>query len=204
MGGLEYLIPVLIVLVYIVGHFLRSSQKEEDGRRTPVRRTRPGEENTSRRGSTDIDRFLDEVNRRRRQSLERRSGPIEEQPPLRVPPQVVRQRRTAAPQRPQVSVPVSRGRSVPPRPASLPRSVDPAPVIEVLPVVEIPPSPLPQVEPAWQPTQAPTPGAVQDSPTSTVSTLTNLLSKQDNLRAAIILQEILGPPLSRRHAANHF
>src|SRR6516164_3020421 len=148
MGGLEYLIPVLIVLVYIVGHFLRSSQKEEDGRRTPVRRTRPGEENASRRGSTDIDRFLDEVNRRRRQSLERRSGPIEEQPPLRVPP-VVRQRRTAPPQRPQVSVPMPRVRPVPPRPVPFPQSVDPAPVIEVLPVVEVPPSQLPKIEPAW-------------------------------------------------------
>src|SRR5215831_15805730 len=141
MDGLLYLIPVLIVLVFIVHHFLKNSQKEDNGRQIPVRRARPGEENPGRRGSTDIDRFLDEVNRRRRQSLERRTGPIEEQTPLRVPP-VVRQKRTAAPQRPQVTAPVPRGRSVPPSPVLVPRSVDP--VIEVLPVVEIPRSSLPQ------------------------------------------------------------
>jgi hypothetical protein len=197
MGGLEYLIPVLIVLVFIVGHFLKSSQKEENGRRIPVRRARPGEDTPARRGSTDIDRFLDEVNRRRRQALERRTGPIEEQTPLGVPP-VVRQRRTATQQRPQVSVAVPRGRAAPPRPVPLARSVDPAPVVEVLPVVEIPSSPLLQTEPTWQPAPA---ASIQDSPSSTSLALTNLLSQQDNLRAAIVLQEILGPPLSRRRAA---
>jgi hypothetical protein len=195
MNGWELVVPVIVVLIYIVGHFLRSGEKEEQ--RPAVRRNRSSEERTPRRANTDIDRFLDEVNRRRRQAMDRRTGPAEhEATPLRVPQ---RPRPSAGVDRPRRTVSSPVVRTVPIRPTlSAARPVEPVPAVEVIPIIEIPTA-MPASPLEMQPiTASPIPIAPTGTTSAPSPDLGGLLSTPDSLRAAVILQEILGPPVSRR------
>jgi hypothetical protein len=202
MQQIVLLLVVISVLVYIVSSFLRNSVRNDNDQMEAAARRARQKERAARLGSSDIDRFLEEVNRRRRQALERRPGPIEpEAKPLRVPPSV-RQRAPVKPQRERPAVQVPTTRPVPRRPLSPPPpSAEPAVVIDVLPVIEIP-------QPKWLPTPEarettlPQPAATvtREMPSPMFLQLSTLLSSEDNLRAALVLQEILGRPLCLRRA----
>jgi hypothetical protein len=132
------------------------------------------------------------VNRRRRQAMDRRPGPVEhEATPLRVPQ---RARPSAGVERPRRTVSLPVVRTVPIRPApSAPRPVEVVPAVEVIPIVEVPLAvPASNLETA-PPSMAPLGTTSVPSPD-----LVGLLSSPDTLRAAVILHEILGPPISRR------
>jgi hypothetical protein len=124
-----------------------------------------------RRGErvTDLDRFLREVHRRRQ------SAEGTEAPPVRA------ERRRESVPRPQaipVALPVDEVVVVP----------EPAPALRV---VEAPPLP-----------QMPSDKSARSLPprpeSAGLAALRGLLRSRDGMRTAMVLQEVLGPPLSRR------
>jgi hypothetical protein len=199
--NLVWLLVVILVLVYIISNYLRASVRNANDQMEAAARRARQKERTARVGSSDIDRFLEEVNRRRRQALERRSGPIEpETRPLRVPPPI-RQRVATKPLRERPAVQVPRPRPVARRPLGPPTpATEPAVVMDVLPVVETPQPkwvPAPRTE-QTQPPQVPIPAVAQEPPAPMLQQLSTLLSSEDNLRAAFVIQEVLGRPLCLR------
>ena len=72
----EWLIPVTFLIVWIVSGLIQGSERERSRmnrtRSLPGNDRQPGERPTQR-AATDIDRFLDEVNRRRRQAIPART-----------------------------------------------------------------------------------------------------------------------------------
>jgi hypothetical protein len=144
---------------------------------------------------SDIERFLMEVERLRRRSAEEKraaeaSPPVDEVEVVRPAPR--RQPATPTPPQPQRKV-------VRPRPRRAERAADDA-VLEVVPV-----------RPAAAPStvdDSTTAGAAQQGPVAvtkfgpppsrTMQQLTGMLRSRDQVRAAILISEVLGPPLSRR------
>jgi hypothetical protein len=182
----EWLGVVLPLLVWIAHTFLRGEENERNPNRprTPSGTERSPVPRSARRPSTDLDRFLDEVNRRRRQVAERRPAPAaREQPPPRplVPP--VRRQPTPTPPRPD-----------------RPRVVDQIPVLEVVPVS---PS-LQRTASAAVSTEevvalsSPASPLLKETPPSTQPKIATFLKNVENLRMALVLREVLGPPLCRR------
>ena len=137
---------------------------------------------------SDIERFLMEVERLRKKASDR---PVDEVEVVN-PAKVVR----PAPPSPPPPRPAVRAR---PRLIEVP---DPAPVLDVLPAQQPSPAPVQSVGPVAalvvQPTQrvaAVTAGARRGAASREVLAL---MRSRQHLRAAIVLQEILAPPLSRR------
>jgi hypothetical protein len=185
---LQWLIPVILIIIWVVNSFLRGNEEERNkNRQRPTPRgDRPPSEPTARRSTSDIDRFLEEVNRRRRQAAERRPTP---EPPRQRPPS----RPPSAP---------------PPRRQPTSRPVERIPTAEVIPVVEAVATAVAARPPALtaQPaaTAQPTPGAVNASVPvvpAPMQQLMGLLASPENLRTAILLREVLGPPRCRRYGA---
>jgi hypothetical protein len=188
--GWEVLIPVIAIAVWILSSLLRGS---EDDRQ--VNRPRAGnggrdpEAGPARRPVNDIDRFLQEVQRRR-----------QSEPPTRTPP----------PPRPMPEAPVpsprSRRRAVPPaefpplRPAPPPPRMEP---VEVEAVVVVP-APVPVARPAERAPRPPEPPPPPPRPAPSVPVssaggqLMALLRSPQTLQTAVLLHEILGPPRCRR------
>jgi hypothetical protein len=171
-----------------VNSFLRGGEEDRNKNRprTTTRGDRPPGEPAPRRNASDIDRFLEEVNRRRRQAAERRPTP---EPPRQRPPS-----------RPPSPPPVRRQ---PP-----PRSVERIPTAEQIPVVEAVATavaarpPVATAVPAAA--AAPQPAIVLQSPTvqpppAHLQQLMGLLTAPDSLRTAFMLQEVLGAPRCRRN-----
>jgi hypothetical protein len=194
MNNWEWLVPVIILLIWIVNHFLRGADEDRPVNR-PRGGDRPGEGRPARRSSSEIDRFLDEVNRRRRQAAERKqSAPPRERPA----PATARTTRPSSPPRPASS------RSAPP-PRVVRQPLDRRPerqppgetvvVMESVPIAQVaaaspsePPLPPPPVSPSSQP------------PSAAMVQLASLLGSADSLRTAVVLHEIFSAPLShRRH-----
>src|SRR5438874_2417353 len=198
--GIEFwIVPVIAAGVFILGSLLRNREEErKQGRRGP------GDDagQLRRRSSTDLDRFLEEARRRRQMG---------ETPPAPPPRPVER-----PVSRPRIETPVTPQRRRPPQPKAQPaatprRASRPGipqviavaePVLEAVPVLEhLPPSlrapPAPPSAPARP--DAPT-GAVVSRPTvsAPLAPVAALLRSPKGLRAAFVLQEVLGPPLSRR------
>ena len=125
----EWLVPVLLLIFWIVSSLLQGLEKERaraNRQRSVPGGDRPPGERPSRRPSSDIDRFLEEVNRRRRQAAERRpaSGGREKPPVPTVGP-------AAAMPRPRSSTrPASESRAVPVQ--RIPSS--PGKIAQVIPV----------------------------------------------------------------------
>jgi hypothetical protein len=198
MGGWEWVVPVIIFLVYVINSFLRNEEKDNN-RRRPTARPKLAGEDRPRRSSSDIDRFLDEVNRRRRQGVERRPATTERlATPLRVPP-APRPRPAARPGRERPVAQQPSVRPAPGRTVNLPRPpVEAAPVIEVIPA-EIADVALARTLKAQEVSPALPPEAASRTASSPLlEQLTSLLSTPKGLQAGIVLNEVLGPPLSRR------
>jgi hypothetical protein len=212
MGGWE-LWGALIVgaAVWIIGHLLRQSA-EESSRRGPIRppnpedrRPRPNAPAGRPQSQSDLDRFLQEVARRKQAAEQQRGreeparqGPVR-RPNQPRPPSSGQPRRRAQPGTPQV-IPVEPVRQRP--------SVD-RPLETVVPVVQpartelvptvLPVEPLPVALPApaararalFPPTQ-------RQVPTPALQKLAAVFRSRENLRAGMILREVLDPPLAHR------
>ena len=172
----EWIVPAVIGVVWLLNAILRSRDNDE-----PVRPARPaGDRPNAGRGPTgDIDRFLQEIERMRRKSADERGESERPKPVPRVRPV------------PQV-VAVPRARPVV-RPV---RTTEPPPVL----VVEAPRAVAALPQPAAvQPTTRVT-RFMDASRRSTPGTgmALNLLKSPQSLAAAVVLQEVLGPPKCRR------
>jgi hypothetical protein len=197
-----WLILLIPVAVSILSLLFRPTKEEP--RRGP--RMRPhvqegGETpRTARRSVSEIDQFLEEINRRRREAAERRRGsepvvpvPVPEVKPVPPPPRL----------RP-LPPPVSK-----PRRTEKPRQVTPVRVRERIPEAErvviaetaaptFPEVPGPVV-PA--PIPAPQPFAnimLRRPPSRALLQILPLLNSPQSLRSAILLREILDGPVARR------
>ncbi len=192
------LIPVAVSILSLLfrppkeeprpGPRMRPNAQEGPGNRPP------------RRSVSEIDQFLEEINRRRREAAERRRAseptplpvpppeakPVPPPPPRPVPPPVSKPRR---PERPR-PVPPRRREPVPevvrvvvPEPAPLPFQEPPLPALPA----EVPALPLPTFLESYR--RPPSLALVQLAP---------LLSSMQTLRSAILLREILDRPISQR------
>jgi hypothetical protein len=188
-------IVILAAAVLFLSNIFRGEKENHDPKRPrPIDRPRSQEAN--------VDRFLEEINRRRREANDRRGAPVA--PPIQAPSP-----RRLEPPRPQ---PAKRASSIPAetrvrRPAPAPRPREeissrigrPAPptATPVTPVV-LAPLEVPEAQPR---TAAPAPAAAKvivHPPAPATARLLPLLHSRQALRSAILLQEILSPPLARR------
>lgn len=162
----EWIIPAIVVAVWILNALLRNKENDE-----PVRKPRgkPNEDRPNRSPVSDIDRFLQEIERMKKKSAgEAPPAPKPARPPIPVarPVPVVRAATPRQKSRPGVSAPPPLAEPV--------RVVEPARGLRLAPA---PPAP---------PVRRPFAG-----------TLAMLRSPQSAAQA-VILNEILGPPKSRR------
>lgn len=206
----EWLVPVLLLIFWIVSSLLQGLEKERaraNRQRSLPGGDRPPGERPTRRAPSDIDRFLEEVNRRRRQATERRPAPGDrEKPPVpKVGPAtaVPRPRVTT---RPASRPPAASVQSFPSPSGTLPRAIPVTPVTaaaEILAVAsalhEAPVQSPPSVVPAPAVTAVSAPG---ESVEPELPPFAELLRTPDNLCTAMILHEVFGPPRAKRYAGS--
>jgi hypothetical protein len=213
-----WIVPVIALGVWILSHLLRGNEQDK---KAPPRGRQPGENPPGRAKEplTDLDRFLREVNRRRQNAEERRTGPAAKPPivltaqPIveRPRPSVPKPARPAPPQRRQAARPVpAPSKSATPKFQPEPLTVLPAdgktehaiplPASEQTPLAFPTSSEIIRIAtPAALATAAKMAPAIrQASTTSTPPPFLTLLSSAENLRTAIVLREIFDPPLSKR------
>jgi hypothetical protein len=190
----EWLIAVAAIVFWIV-QSLRGGEEERNRNRQRAGGEAGPANKPARRPATDIDRFLDEVNRRRRQAAERKPVVVlREKPPAPAP---------ASRPRPSVRLPAPRPipqpaplrpvleRPAKPAPVTVPGAV--AEIVFATPVVATPVDVAAEPRPV-QP--APSPGPVVPGPAA--SRIEALLTSPEDLQAILVLREIFGPPLCRR------
>jgi hypothetical protein len=193
LGKFEILIPVILVFVYILNHLLRN--KEED---QPAKRTRPGTgSGAGRRPTSEIDRFLEEVNRRRRQAEERRgtASAVEVSPaiPTVVPARPARQPRSARPAAAAPPVRTATRRAATPVRVPAARDIPLAIEVEAAAAVSRARAEVVAVE-AEQAIVVPGPDTVKSQPA-----LFSPLDNPQNLRDALIWREVLSAPRCRKY-----
>ncbi len=196
------LIPLIIAAVWILNQLVKN---REDPRRKPPPLPAPGEDEPGprpRRTASDVDKFLDEVRRRRARAEGREASAPVQAPPRRRPPvrQPVPEVQRTFPPPSQVPPPLPRTRPpAPPFSSSLPAPrIPPREDILVAEVVSLSPAPahrLTGLAPA--PVLVPVPAVRATASTPLAETL-SLLKKRQTLAAAVVLREIFGPPLSAR------
>jgi hypothetical protein len=182
MFHLEWLLPILLAF-WILVNLIRKTEEE---RRNRERSTPNGERPPSppppraRRTNADIDRFLEEVNRRRGQAGERRPSPgAETRPPT--------------PRRPVPPPP----RGEPPAPVQQPAP----PAVEAVFAIPVAEPVLPRSRLAAG--RAREAKVVAARPAGPSPALLDLLRSKESIRTAFILQEILSPPLCHRATGRH-
>lgn len=180
MGNLIGIIIAIAIGMWILFNLFRGAEEEprEEGERR---------EGPKRSGSlsNDVDRFLEEINRRRREAMARESGvappPVEAPQRRRRPEREPQQQRKRPEQIPSV-VPVGRGRGA------------------ALPVVELVVDPsVPMAEPVVPLVLPPVAGISRPALSPAVTQLRSMLRDPQSLRVSFMLQEVLGPPRCRRH-----
>jgi hypothetical protein len=203
--GVEVVVLVVILLVWIVSYLVRQAEDAKDLRRRQLPgRGQQTSESPARRPVSDIDRFLEEVQRRRRQGSEQRPIVVREKPsdptPVLPPPSPrgTRVQTRGQSRRPAVaSVPVPPAAS---RDTGRARLLEAAVVLEAQPVQ--PDAPLVQTSAASLgfPPQPAAPVSVITEPSfPALESLTALLRSPESLSTAIVLREVLDQPLCRRH-----
>src|SRR6516225_4868154 len=91
----KWIVPVIVVIVWVINAILKSRENEE-----PVRPKRPGGGPREGRNPVgDIDRFLQEIDRLRQKTAEERGQPVP--PPVVRPVPRARPAPTPAPPRPR-------------------------------------------------------------------------------------------------------
>jgi hypothetical protein len=203
MGAIAIIIVfVVIVVLTVLGTLLKGA----DEPKAPPRM--PGDDRP--RTITEVDKFLEEINRLKRKAANEQAAP----PPVRPvnleapPPPRPRPMEPFPPPRPRpavAEVPRPRPRPVQPRPtptraapvrASEPVILDVVEVVQsVKPVDVLPPPPPP----------SPTPGRSQTvTPSPTLAQFRELVRTRTGLQTAIVLQEVFGPPRCRRRRERPF
>lgn len=191
MGWEVLIIPIIGVAVWIISTLIRGAEQAKDPERPAQRKPEK---------VTDLDRFLREVHRRRQGDEREEERPTRAEP-RREPP------RRAAPRtaRPQEEVPVA-------LPVEEVLTAQPASGAPVLRVHEAPPLPGASAEASGRPAlrvhQVPRlPDMPPDTsarslpqlpPSAALAGLKDLLRSREGLCKAMILQEVFGPPRSRR------
>ncbi len=175
---------VIVVLSAIIGglaQVLRNQQQTEQTRAANARAATRDAANQTGRDGSDIDRFLEEIDKLRKKPAGDATGPA-------APPPVAR----------KVATPVSDVPTVEPRrrPSDTARSsgqgrIEDLPVAPVVQPASKSKSP-PLAKPAPAPSRAP---VVQ---TEFGKQLMGLLAKKQSVPMAVVLHEVLGPPRCRR------
>jgi hypothetical protein len=188
-------IVVLSAIIGAVSQVLKNQQQAEQARAARARAAVRNENNReSGRTSSDIDRFLDEIDKLRRKSV---AGSAEG-PAVRAP--VARR-----PNRPPEVPTVGRARSLRP-PEEVTRSFPgvadrPLPTARTAPPVRVEDLPVAPVI-GWaaktRPAAATAPPRPSVPTTEFSRQLANLLATPSSIPMAIVLQEVLGPPKARR------
>ncbi|MFO0849018.1 MAG: hypothetical protein U0871_10770 [Gemmataceae bacterium] len=202
----------LIVLLVIVGisvaisvlsNWLKSQQQTEQAkaaeRRSTARRAPAPEARPGKAAGSDIDRFLEEIDKLRKRSAAEASPGA----PVVAKPVVAKSaRQTAEPAKPKPKRVVGE----PPPFATVPPVVQPTAVVPAVPVVspkraeQLPVAPVVAAPP--RPAAAgsrPTGTASRTAPRSEVTTqLAGLLKGKQGLQMAVVLHEVFGPPKCRR------
>jgi hypothetical protein len=193
MEPVVYIVIIAAAVLFLSNIFRGEKEKRDPKRPRPIDRPRSQEGN--------VDRFLEEINRRRREASDRRgplvAPPIEAPPPRRVEsprpppakrpagiPAETRVRRPAPAPRPKEEISSRIGRPAPPTATPV------TPV--VLAPLEVPETPRAAI---------PAPAAAKvivHPPAAATARLLPLLHSRQAMRSAILLQEILSPPLARR------
>jgi len=177
------IIPIIGVAVWIISTLLRGEEEAK----------KPSGERGSRKPEkvTDLDRFLREV-QRRRQAGEREPEPSQQTESRR------EERSAPSPQREEpVLVVVPEAQLVVVEPAA------PTPVLVAEPIVAAPQLTVHEAPPLPQTMAPPTDHLSGDLPPARPQSraqadLLRLLRSRDGMRKAMILQAVLGPPVSRR------
>ncbi len=192
------LLIVVVEAVWIISSVFRGKEEEKKrppGRPMPQRQGPVG--NRGRTEPTTVDQFLNEVNRRRQETADREEYSMQPEPTRTERPTELRRRRSAPTDSAVVVLPVL--------PAKETRRIGPVSVTIPAVAVEVAPSSkLPEFKPsrvvtnlrerigAEPSTSAPAPvSALHDE-------IVAHLRNRQSLQSAILLQEVLGPPLSMR------
>jgi hypothetical protein len=211
MDWVKWLIPLVVVFVIILSNLARIAQDEK--KQLPRRRPRPNGERDAtmqpRRPTSEVERFLDEVNRRRRADAAGPRPPLPPRPPA-VPPRVVAERPASrdvqdlpAAVLPVAAAPVDQSMPTkrPPREMSPPTERrGPTPAVEEIltaTVVPFPPGSAPA--PAATAATGTAPVVARKPDTATAVMLLKLLRSPASLKTAVVLREVLDGPLCRRH-----
>jgi hypothetical protein len=197
MGGWEVWAALIVgAAVWIIGQLLRQSADDDPKKRPPARPQPTDRPNRPRpaSGTTDLDRFLQEVQRRKQMAEGHGKPPPppkkpqpQRRPPPRNVPDVLPTRTPGAERWAQPAVVEVVPVQTPPA-----RVPAPAPVQEVVAAVVVPGEVQPMARRAFPP-----PRKTEMSPA--LAQLQKLMASRDSLRAAVLLQEVLGPPLCHRH-----
>lgn len=192
MRNWHFIIPIIAVAVWILSSLIRGAEEQRVRRPRPQRDPEePADGTRPRRSPSEIDRFLQEVQRRRQEGEERRPPreapkplPPAEEVLVAIPVQEVPNRRTPRADRPRRRPAESR-----PIPVAQPVPVVPPPVLETQ-FRESPPPPGPEA--ASQPT------AAEKKREAMGKQLRELLNSKQSLATAFILREVFDRPLSLR------
>lgn len=193
-----WVIPIIAFIVWVISQVIRASQQAN----IPPGPQRPPQARPQRAADAEIERFLEEINRRRQAQAGR---PLEERvPPRREPPPVQPVEAPAPkPLRPRSAAPRVKPVSQPP-----PVRRRPAPtLVEPLPTPPPPPAPPPtpdlvQAAQAEAAAIAAEVGSLEFKPIAPVkrpepSPLLKRLREMltsDGIRAAILVNELISPP----------
>jgi hypothetical protein len=201
-----FIIPLIALGVWILGTIFRNA--EEERQKLGARRQPGGGRGPTRRPATDLERFLEDARRTRKQ-LEKRTQP-EKQPPASRPPRPRRETPAPRPREVVIAVPVAEplpqpSRARPAEMEPMPAAVFPqappvtaAPVRVVAEAVIVPsPSATTRVAEVAVAAAVPVAGRNRAAPTSRAQVI-DLLRNPSTRAAALVLHEVLGPPLCRR------
>ncbi len=209
---ITFIIPLIALVVWIVANLVRVPNQPPNQARRPQPRPRPSlpEQSPQEKPISDLDRFLQEVQRRREQSESQQTA-----------------RRAAPPPLPAAVVPAPPRLCPPPLPRVMLAPAAPAPALQASGL-----SPLPQVRPprpaetrpltkeenaerqaaarvqeaaAGEQLQLAAYAQVRRKPSRGLVSgqLAEMLRNRRSLRAAFVLREILDQPLCRRRPRRH-
>jgi hypothetical protein len=192
----EWLLPIILAFWFLVTLIRKTEEERRNRERAGPNSDRPPPPARPRRQTTDIDRFLEEVNRRRGQAVERKPRTVTEARPT-VPRTVVPSPppgKSAAPPRPPAVQPVT---SVLPPTVSV---LAAATVPSVEPVTAVPATkPAQGVKwPGTDEARQATSAAAGTTPAGSADSLLDLLRSPQSLQTIFLLREILAPPRCRR------
>jgi hypothetical protein len=178
----EWIVPVVVLIVWLVSTILKSRGADE-----PVRPRQPGG-GDGRKPTSDIDRFLQEIDRLRRKTADEQ--PVAARPAPPPPPPRVR---------PAQGPPRVRPAKKPVRLEAVPEvvAVEAAPVIRPLAAMDTGAYGPAPIAPA-RPSQIAQVSMVELRQSPGVAVALKLLSSRRSIAGAVVLQEVLGPPKCRK------